>query len=309
MDKAISTKSSAEPTIHLSSRKTLQGWEFMDIFAEISPLRLKEALIKKTCGGWLDLAIDIDAIILFASGFEDIIRPLEGSLEGLCHMWRSVPKENDYLAASIPTIKKLFERSGSRLTKKHLTSTHLQWHQGEVLFEHCRERVSSFHCTCERLQQVVPDSRLTVGTRCPAGPLEERGAVIFGQATYRPPMSGLTEPKADRSAFYSQRNCPLDLETDRNESAGSSSPNEDGSQSSVSSSSRTTMEFSSEVIKYKNSQEKEVGVQKPEKDTDIDRSGGPKRVRVSYRRRDEGLLTTKSCSENREASSNMRGKG
>jgi hypothetical protein len=68
------------------------------------------------------------------------------------------------------------------------------------------------------------------------------------------------------------------------------------------------MEFSSEVIEYKNSQEKEVGAQKPEKDTDFDRSRGPKRVRVSYRRRDEGLPTTQSCSENQEASSNTRGK-
>ncbi|PMD36943.1 hypothetical protein L207DRAFT_586627 [Hyaloscypha variabilis F] len=133
MDKAISTKSSAEPTIHLSSRKTLQWWEFMDIIDEISPLRLKEALIKKTCGGWLDLAIDIDAIILFASSFENIIRPLEGSLEGLCHMWRSVPKENDYLAASIPTINKLFERSGSRLIKtSHLYPSTMAPRRGVV---------------------------------------------------------------------------------------------------------------------------------------------------------------------------------
>jgi hypothetical protein len=183
MDKAVKTGLSAESTLRWPTRKSLQGWEFMDIVDEISPLRLKEALIKKTCGGWVDLATDINAIVLFASGFEDIIKPAEWSLKGLCHMWRAVPKEKDYLTAGMTTINKLFEQSGSRLTRKHLTSTHLQWHRGTVLFEKYCASDGSFRCTCERLQQILPDSELTFGNTIPLGNLEKRGAVIFGQAT------------------------------------------------------------------------------------------------------------------------------
>jgi hypothetical protein len=249
MDKVVKVASSADRTLHWPIRKNLHGWEFMDIVDEVSPLRLKETPIKKTCGGWVDLATDINAIVLFASGFGDIIKPAECSLKGLCHMWRAVPKEKDYLTVGATTINKLFEQSGSRLTRKHLTSTHLQWHRGRVLFEKCHASDSSFRCTCERLQQILPDSGLTFGTMVPPVRLEEGGAIIFGQATRRLPLPAVTHLQPNTRAFYSQENCPLNLQTNFAESRESSSPSESGSSSLDSFNSGTSIELSSESIK------------------------------------------------------------
>jgi hypothetical protein len=254
MDKAVKTSVSAQPPLHWPIRKTLQGWEFMDIVEERSPLRLKETLIKKTCGGWIDLATDINAIVLFANGFEDIIKPAQWSLKGLCHMWRAIPKEKDYLAANISSINKLFEQSGSRSSKKYLTSTHLQWHRGTVLFEKCRASSNSFSCTCDRLQQILPESRLTFGTVVPSGKLEERGAVVFGQATHPLMVSVHPQPQLSSRNFYSQENCPLALQTNSPDSPNSSEPPDSsllsngGSLSSDSTDSGTTTETSFETI-------------------------------------------------------------
>jgi hypothetical protein len=248
MEKTITTAASAEPTLHWPTRKNLQGWEFMDIVDERSPLRLKEAQIKKTCGGWVDLATDVNAIVLFASGFEDIIKPAQSSLKGLCHMWRTVPKEKDYLTANIATINKLFEESGSRLTRKYLTSTHLQWHRGTVLFEKCRTSCSLFDCTCDRLQQILPESGLTFRPVVPPGKLDERGAVIFGQATHQLAVTVASQSYTNSRKIYSQENCPLRLQKNSIESQESNSSSKRGSPSPGSFSSRTTMETSFESI-------------------------------------------------------------
>lgn len=272
MDKAVKTGLSAESTLRWPTRKSLQGWEFMDIVDEISPLRLKEALIKKTCGGWVDLATDINAIVLFASGFEDIIKPAEWSLKGLCHMWRAVPKEKDYLTTGVTTINKLFEQSGSRLTRKHLTSTHLQWHRGTVLFEKCCASDGSFRCTCERLQQILPDSGLNFGNAVPPGNLEKCGAVIFGQATHRLPVPIVSQPQSNNRSFYSQENCPFNLQPSFTESPESSSPSDSGSQSSGSSNPGTTLEISLDSIKSRPEEGNEILVKRLKENNQNDQS-------------------------------------
>lgn len=220
----------------------------MDIVEERSPLRLKETLIKKTCGGWIDLATDINAIVLFANGFEDVIKPAKWSLKGLCHMWRAMPKEKDYLAANVSSINKLFEQSGSRVSNKYLTSTHLQWHRGTVLFEKCRASSDSFSCACDRLQQILPESRLTFGIVVPPGKLEERGAVVFGQATHPLMVSVHSQPQLSSRNFYSQENCPLTLQTNSPESRDSSVLSNGDSALSDSADSGTTTETSFEAI-------------------------------------------------------------
>jgi hypothetical protein len=183
MDQDIKKEVSAEPAVHATTRKSLRGWEFMDLVDERSPIRQKETYLQKSCGDWVNLVRDINAVVLFASGFEDIIQPDRGSIAGLCHKWKQVPKVMDYLTASVPMLNALYETAGSRLTKMYLTSTHLQWHRGPKLFENCTNS-QNFRCDCDRVQNIVSNSRMTVGRVKPAGPLEQHmeGAVIFGQA-------------------------------------------------------------------------------------------------------------------------------
>jgi len=183
----------------------------MDVVDERSPVRLKETTIQKSNGGWIDFARDLNAIVLFASGFEDIIKPSQDTLAGLCHQWKRVPRDKDYLTASVSILSKLYEEAGSRLTRKHLTSTHLQWHRGQALFEPCPNR-ASYECTCDRLQQIFHESLLSFGKVNPPGFLEEQGAVIFGQSKHSTNFSALPHQKKKKDNIYSQANVPL-LET------------------------------------------------------------------------------------------------
>ncbi|KAN0102019.1 hypothetical protein V8E51_012529 [Hyaloscypha variabilis] len=162
-------------------KQKLRGWEFMDLVDEISPLHLKETSIEKTCGGWINFAQRIDAIILFASGFEDIIEPAKGSTNGLCDRWKRVPKHKDYLVAGVPILNTIYERAGRLVMKENLTSHYRQRHRDHILFENCRSNENT-SCNCDRLQQIESKERMGSGSVMFLGPAERRGAVIFGDS-------------------------------------------------------------------------------------------------------------------------------
>jgi hypothetical protein len=212
LDKNVEKEATSDPEVRGTARHILRGWEFMDLVDDRSPFRLKETHIGKSSGGWTDLSRDIDAVVLFGSGFEDIIKPTEESMAGLCHMWKSVPKGKDYLTASVPMMNQLYEQAGSKLSRKYITSTHLRWHYGGRLWEHC-ESTKPFTCNCNRLQQVVSDFATHFTGVSDPGPLKETGAVVFGQASdplASAAVSELLKPKVKQGGtLYGQPNVDL----------------------------------------------------------------------------------------------------
>jgi len=86
----------------------ITGYEFKAVVEDRSPLRPKQYTIRKTSGGWPLLSKTIDALVLFANGFEDFIKPV-GNFSSLCNMWRTVPKGKDYLATTVATIEDLYD--------------------------------------------------------------------------------------------------------------------------------------------------------------------------------------------------------
>ena len=183
MDQDYKREASADVRLHATGRRKIQGWEFMDLVIGRSSIRMKEVALRKSCGNWIDLAYDINAVVLLASGLEDLIIPREDTDSGLCQTWNRVPQQKDYLAAGVPLLEKLSEQAGS---PKYLTSTHLRWHRGPMLFENCAAMCqnSTVTCTCDRVQQIWPDSLFTLGEINPPGPLPPQGAVVFGQSTH-----------------------------------------------------------------------------------------------------------------------------
>ena len=181
-------------------RDKLYGWEFRALVEDKSSFRQKEQVLEKSNGGWVDLVNDTDTIVLFGNGFEEVIKPVRGA----CSAWKSLPKGRDYLAVGCPMLETLYNEAGSRKTRSYLTSRHLQWHRGSTLFETCEE-ISS--CACDRLQQLVYDSRTTFRRVKPPDELPEDGCVIFGRA-YHPmiPARGSYEKKR---TIYSIANRPL----------------------------------------------------------------------------------------------------
>ncbi|OAL47683.1 hypothetical protein IQ07DRAFT_125417 [Pyrenochaeta sp. DS3sAY3a] len=196
-------------TIKTTLREFIAGFEFKAVVEERSPFRQKHSSLNKTNGGWPQLIRDIDALVLMADGFEDILLPANSVNPGICTSWRRVPTGLDYMTTSTRTLKDLYDVAGCRLDRKFLTSTKLRWHQGNsLLFEACPE-ADTKPCQCNRLQRILPKSAM--GTVSTPTHMNDDGAVIFG---YRGSMINnlnstprATEPKM--SGLYSQRNISL----------------------------------------------------------------------------------------------------
>ena len=179
MEKEVSIEACAGLALHGTMQIKLRGWEYMSLVHEKNYWR-KEATIEKSSGGWVDLIKDIDCLVVFAAGLHEIIKPVS-DLSNLCHAWRTLPIEKDFLAASIPIMELLYSEAGSQRSRKYLSTSHLQWHRGAILFEHCSGDTS--HCKCDRTQQIYYDSLFkTFGLVQAPATLEADGCVVFGQA-------------------------------------------------------------------------------------------------------------------------------
>ena len=180
MEKEDSIEACAGLALHGTVQNKLRGWEYMSLVHEKN-YRRKEATIAKSSGGWVDLINDVDCLVLFATGLHEIIKPVS-DLSNLCHAWRTLPKGKDFLAAGIPIMEVLYLEAGSRLSHEYLSTSHLQWHRGSLLFERCSG--DTLHrCECDRTQQIYHDSLFKTFGRVQApGNLEADGCVIFGQA-------------------------------------------------------------------------------------------------------------------------------
>ena len=180
MEKEDLIEACAGLALHGTLQNKLRGWEYMSLVHEKN-YRRKEATIAKSSGGWVDLINDIDCLVLFATGLNEIIKPVS-DLSNLCHAWRTLPKGKDFLAAGIPIMELLYSEAGSRLSHEHLSTSHLKWHRGSILFEYCRGD-TSHRCKCDRTQQIYHDSLFkTFGHVQAPGTLEADGCVVFGQA-------------------------------------------------------------------------------------------------------------------------------
>lgn len=180
-------------------RDKLYGWEFRALVEDKGIFRQKEQVLEKSNGGWVDLVDDTDTIVLFGNGFQEVIKPVTS-----CSAWEILPKGKDYLAVGCPLLETLYNEAGSRKTRSYLTSRHLQWNRGSTLFE-CCEEVSG--CTCDRLQQLVYDSRTTFKRVKPPDELPKNGCVIFGRASH--PMAPTRGTHVQQQNFYSIPNVPL----------------------------------------------------------------------------------------------------
>jgi hypothetical protein len=163
--------------VKASFQEALQGYEYNAVIEDRSPFILKEQELSKTSGGWPSLVRDINALVLFADGFGEVILPTESAKSKLCRSWHSMPSSMDYMATTSKVLKDLYNVAGCRTTRSYLTSTQLRWHRGEsVVFEACKDAKA---CQCNRLQQIV--SKASIRPIVPPGLLEDEGAVIFGQ--------------------------------------------------------------------------------------------------------------------------------
>lgn len=192
----------------------LHGFEFNDVVRKKSPCDLKKCKISKSSGGWVNLVQDIGALVLFANGFEDLIRPSE-TCQSLCGYWRSLPKGKDYLAVTVRMLKGLYEVAGSPLERTFLSSSCLQWHPSCSTFEPCKTQMAHC-CGCSRLGKVVGKDAKTV--KDPGNlDLYEEGAIILGQSD-EPSTDICIQRKKPTQGLYSQKNQPINIPQASNDS-------------------------------------------------------------------------------------------
>ncbi|KAF2027738.1 hypothetical protein EK21DRAFT_91251 [Setomelanomma holmii] len=79
----------------------LTGYEFRAIVREQLPMSLKEVDLNKTNGGWPELVKDINALVLFANGFGDLILPSTKDKHRVCRCWQRLKTGQDHLATGI----------------------------------------------------------------------------------------------------------------------------------------------------------------------------------------------------------------
>lgn len=207
IDQNVQSDRTSGADVAVNFGHSIQGYEFKAVVQERSPFRRKQQALDKTCGGWPTLVRDIDALVLFANGFGDLMLPLPAPHPMICHSWQTVPKARDFMAARVSILKELYDVAGSRLDRQYLTATHLQWHRGHsMLFDSCATP-GSFRCRCNRLQQIV--TRSTLGRVVPPGLLLDDGAVIFGRAESRIKEALEKSPKQPPAGLYSQPNIGL----------------------------------------------------------------------------------------------------
>jgi hypothetical protein len=193
--------------VKASLQEVLQGYEYNAVVEDRSPFVLKEQELSKTSGGWPSLVRDINALVLFADGFGEVILPTDNAKSNLCRSWHSLPSSMDYMATTTKVLKDLYNVAGCRTTRSYLTSTQLRWHRGEsVVFETCKDVRA---CQCNRLQQIV--SKSSIRPIVPPGLLEDEGAVIFGQggSFIQRLFSAPCQKPMQTTGIYSLPNRPL----------------------------------------------------------------------------------------------------
>ena len=171
--------------LNMDWRRRVTGYEYMELVQKKHRFQMKEAELRKTCGNWPEYARDINAVILFGTGFGELIQP--SSTVGLCRKFSTLPKNKDYLAVEVLSLQKLYSENGSFKDQIQITANGMRWNRSKHLFESCppaktrKKEYDRDQCSCERIQEFVP--RGAFGSVRRPGSLCDRGAVIFGQGT------------------------------------------------------------------------------------------------------------------------------
>lgn len=193
LEQVHDSQNKSSPNIELrgTCRDKLEGFEFMDIVKEKSPLVPKVAVLEASGKGWVDFTRSIRATNLLGQGFGQLIRPTTAAgIQRTCKHWYKVPSGEDYLAVRVHTLEEIAEEIGGLESSPMKLAHGVFWCRGEKLFETCGRKTQSRCKGCDRVQSL--HSTLHVGKYRQPKPAQcPDGAVIFGRSA-RFSLRGLT---------------------------------------------------------------------------------------------------------------------
>lgn len=97
----------------INPRKGVIGFDILDVIKPVGPISTRITHFDVWGHGWIDLIPSIGVTTIFGNGFGDLIRPDDSNL--VCTQWKSVPTGMDYMAASVSTVKMLYEKRLQRM--------------------------------------------------------------------------------------------------------------------------------------------------------------------------------------------------
>jgi hypothetical protein len=156
------------------SASHLVGWELMELVTGDPFSLAKKPSTREVRGNWNTLASDPHMIVLICRGLGEVIVP-NTEVQKLCRVWKSVPKDSDYLTASIECIlhwSKRFSEPGQ--CSKLGRSVFWRPSHEDKLFTDCSH---DDLVPCQRFQEL----KSKCGEAHSTSSLEQRGAIIFGK--------------------------------------------------------------------------------------------------------------------------------
>lgn len=167
--------------VKASSRRQLEGFDFMDVASDEDPLWPRVVTLASTGAGWVDFARAMHAVTLFGRGFGDLLSP--SSEIQICAHWKTVPRGLDYLTVCVSDLKEILKKRGDTLSNPWRLIDDIRWHNPETIFGPCkRSKKPKISKCCDRVQVLLPSSFPSLWARQYRSPsrLEDSGAVIFG---------------------------------------------------------------------------------------------------------------------------------
>lgn len=167
-------------------RERLEGYDFIDVATDQDPIHPRYITLRSIGKGWVDLVREIEATILFGSGFGELLKPIGNT--GHCGWWTKVPTGSDHLAVSVLDLENIISRWGDKTGASWQIVANVHWHCPDKLFEPCQCEADSTKSHSDRVQILLPPKISGVFERKSKSPaaLEGQGAVIFGHSKTLP---------------------------------------------------------------------------------------------------------------------------
>ncbi|KAH7129125.1 hypothetical protein EDB81DRAFT_906999, partial [Dactylonectria macrodidyma] len=171
--------------------KTLAGWDFQDVVGPVGPINRRVCHLQAQGHGWIEYVRSIKAITVFGNNFGELLEP-DGATP--CPKWNTVPEHNDYLSASIGTLKLIHTSANpTGSLESGLITPDIRWLSRAELFSPCRCMTSKdttpYHH--DPVQLLLPCGRnfhLQIPSTCLSitlWNLGDNGAVVFGHTPHK----------------------------------------------------------------------------------------------------------------------------